>query len=278
MAADVSLTATAGLLILVPNGIRHSQSTGALTEWDVWLGACLLNELRLSASVAAVVTLNFYCGINDSSGLIVTGGTSAFTERFRVSLATDGPSTMFGTLGGLVDPFAAGSVVGAGTLLISPQVTALRKIRATEVIGIPANGQLRFPMGGISVPTGLIITASIASITGRVQAEADFVPHVSGAYRKKMRGAVRGQATAGGAATLTDAVANWAVNQFANSTPNPTEVLITKGTGAGQTRTITSNTQNVLTVPAWTTQPDATSGYEIRTGSLQGQIPPFIAA
>src|SRR5438445_74978 len=39
---------------------------------------------------------------------------------------------------------------------------------------------------------------------------------------------------------------------------------ITAGTGAGQTRTVSSNTKNTLTVsPAWTTTPDGTSKYVI---------------
>src|SRR3989442_975967 len=41
-------------------------------------------------------------------------------------------------------------------------------------------------------------------------------------------------------------------------------VTITAGTGAGQTRTVSSNTTNALTVsPAWTTTPDGTSQYDI---------------
>mgnify|MGYP006995906754 FL=1 len=40
-------------------------------------------------------------------------------------------------------------------------------------------------------------------------------------------------------------------------------VRIVSGTGIGQTRTISSNTTNTLTVPAWTVTPDATSTYEI---------------
>lgn len=68
-----------------------------------------------------------------------------------------------------------------------------------------------------------------------------------------------GTASAGGASTLTNAAKNWAVNQWANY-----QVRITGGTGAGQIRTIASNTATVLTVSAaWTTNPDATSTYAI---------------
>jgi hypothetical protein len=68
-----------------------------------------------------------------------------------------------------------------------------------------------------------------------------------------------GTATAGGASTLTDTSKNWTVNQWANY-----QVRIVSGTGAGQIRTIASNTNTVLTVSvAWTIQPTAGSTYSI---------------
>lgn len=68
-----------------------------------------------------------------------------------------------------------------------------------------------------------------------------------------------GTATAGGATTLTNSAKNWTTNQWTNS-----QVRIVSGTGAGQIRTIASNTGTVLTVSsAWATNPDATSVYSI---------------
>lgn len=68
-----------------------------------------------------------------------------------------------------------------------------------------------------------------------------------------------GTATAGAAATLTNSGKAWATNQWANY-----QVRIVSGTGAGQIRTINSNTGTVLTVSAnWATNPDATSVYVI---------------
>lgn len=68
-----------------------------------------------------------------------------------------------------------------------------------------------------------------------------------------------GTATSGGASTLTLSTANWAVNQWTNA-----QIRITSGTGAGQIRTIASNTATVITVSAaWTTAPDATSVFAI---------------
>lgn len=66
-------------------------------------------------------------------------------------------------------------------------------------------------------------------------------------------------ATAGAGTTLTDSAQAWTTNQWATGT-----VTILSGTGAGQTRTISSNTGTVLTVSAaWTTNPDATSVYSL---------------
>jgi hypothetical protein len=68
-----------------------------------------------------------------------------------------------------------------------------------------------------------------------------------------------GTATAGGANTLTDGGAAWTVDAFIGCL-----VTITSGTGAGQTRTIASNTATVLTTTTnWVSNPDATSVYEI---------------
>lgn len=59
--------------------------------------------------------------------------------------------------------------------------------------------------------------------------------------------------------TLNNTGKNWTVNQWTNF-----QVQIISGTGAGQVRTISSNTATALTVSAaWTITPDATSVYGI---------------
>ena len=67
-----------------------------------------------------------------------------------------------------------------------------------------------------------------------------------------------GTATSATGTTLVNSAKTWTVNHWANS-----QVRITAGTGAGQVRSITSNTATTLTVPTWTTTPDATSVYAI---------------
>jgi len=79
---------------------------------------------------------------------------------------------------------------------------------------------------------------------------------------------VTGTATAGGASTLTNGAKTWTVNQWTNF-----QVRITAGTGAGQVRTIASNTGTVLTTSAaWTIVPDATSVYAIETNQDHGYL------
>lgn len=72
-----------------------------------------------------------------------------------------------------------------------------------------------------------------------------------------------GTATSGGATTLTNAGKSWGTNMWANY-----QIRITGGTGAGQIRTIASNTGTVITVSAaWDINPDATSTYSIEGNS-----------
>jgi hypothetical protein len=67
-----------------------------------------------------------------------------------------------------------------------------------------------------------------------------------------------GTATSATSTTLVNSSKTWTTNQWTNY-----QVRIVSGTGAGQIRTISSNTGTTLTVPAWTTTPDATSAYSI---------------
>ncbi|MFH1226845.1 MAG: hypothetical protein V1701_02940 [Planctomycetota bacterium] len=80
------------------------------------------------------------------------------------------------------------------------------------------------------------------------------------AFRRVLEPSVEtGQATAGGALTLTDASKNWPVDAWQDLI-----IEITEGTGKGQIRKVVSNTATVITVDAaWVTIPDATSHYRI---------------
>jgi hypothetical protein len=69
-----------------------------------------------------------------------------------------------------------------------------------------------------------------------------------------------GTATSGAAATLTDSGKSWTTNAFAGY-----KVELLTGTGAGQVRTVVSNTGTVLTVtPNWSTNPAAATTYSVQ--------------
>lgn len=68
-----------------------------------------------------------------------------------------------------------------------------------------------------------------------------------------------GQATAATANTLTDASKGWTTNQWAGY-----QAVLTGGTGAGDVKTIGSNTGTQITVSSnWATTPDSTTTYKI---------------
>lgn len=68
-----------------------------------------------------------------------------------------------------------------------------------------------------------------------------------------------GTATSGTSTTLVNSAKTWTSNQWINY-----QIRITSGTGAGQVRTITSNTSTSIGITVvWTTIPDATSQYVI---------------
>jgi hypothetical protein len=73
-----------------------------------------------------------------------------------------------------------------------------------------------------------------------------------------------GSRTSGGSTTFFDDTKEWATDQWKNG-----NIRITAGTGAGQVRTISSNSANQLNLSAaWTTIPSDDSRYEIRNKKL----------
>jgi len=85
----------------------------------------------------------------------------------------------------------------------------------------------------------------------------------TGIREQKERGAAQDSGTADGdyaTTTLSDSSKAWTVNEFAGY-----YVRLVYGTGAGQMSLIASNTATKLTFAAITTQPDATTKYEIST-------------
>jgi hypothetical protein len=88
--------------------------------------------------------------------------------------------------------------------------------------------------------------------------------HFDELFKSRYAPYVNSTATSGGATTLTDTTQAWVTNQWTNF-----NLRIISGTGAGQTRIITSNTATVATISlAWTTNPNATSVYAIENPAI----------
>lgn len=175
--------ATASSIVLFPNGARNANTGG---DRDVWLGSCLIQELRLSASATIIATVTIYNGIDTVAGpnVVVRGGTGV-TERHRVQpVAGTDP---VGTLGGVVDPI---HTTNAAAISLTTQITN-QQVASTFSAGLAAGTAFRSLLD-FGIPLGATIRVEFAATgTGTFSASCDFVPWVSGSYRKRAKSAVQ---------------------------------------------------------------------------------------
>lgn len=106
--------------------------------------------------------------------------------------------------------------------------------------------------------TNTWVTLAHAGLPGSIATDSKLIntPSWLNADYKKF---ATGTATSATGTTLVNSAKAWATNQFRDAF----QLRIESGTGAGQIRIVSSNTGQTLTVPTWTTQPDATSVYSI---------------
>lgn len=90
--------------------------------------------------------------------------------------------------------------------------------------------------------------------TGLPPGSPAFFPYWDG-----YRAVAWGTASSATGTTMSVAGTPWTPSAFVGF-----DVYIVSGTGSGQTRTISANTNNQITVPTWSVTPDATSKFEIR--------------
>ena len=191
-----------------------------------------------SAATATSITTN-YTSARDLERYVlrITGGTGAGQERV-VSYNTIGANAVFT----ITEPWD-----------VQPDATSTWVLRTGRYYVFASSGASNVPSFRYFDVASLSWT--VLSVVGLPAAwtpnAAMCAPHCSVF--------ATGTATAGGASTLTNAAKSWLTNQWSNQ-----QVRITAGTGAGQTRTIASNTATTLTVTSpWTQQPDSSSIYEI---------------
>lgn len=190
-----------------------------------------------SAATSTSITTNF-TSIRSLRGCVIrlTGGTGAGQERV-IAPHNIGTNTVFNvTLPWTTNPDATTTweVRSGRFYFLNGGTVAAAQWRVYDVATNTWSS-----LGTTGLPSGFATDANMVSQQGE--------PWVAGT------------ATSGGANTLTNSEKSWATNQWANA-----QVRITRGTGAGQVRTIASNTATVLTVSSnWSVNPDATSEYVI---------------
>lgn len=166
-----------------------------------------------------------------------------------------------GTNAGYEGTIASNQMGASSAITVTPP--AASAWTASSVLEV-YSGSLWYFNGGTTigfsvydVATNTWAAKSVTGVTAPFPTSAKLIgtPADDGAFAS-------GTATAGSSTTLTQASANWQtapINVWANY-----RVRITGGTGAGQSRVISSHTATVLTVAsAWTTNPDSTSTFVI---------------
>ena len=200
------------------------------------------------------------------AGLTATGGTTttiATNQPLAIDLRGYSVHIVSGPNAGLTLPIERNTVGANATITVAAQASAFSASTVYRLLT-----PVWYAVGAGAVAAGSFRKYDLATNTWTTLAQVN-LPATIGTdsvlvTTPSWQGSgfapfATGTATAGAASTLTNSAKNWAVNQWANY-----QVRITDGTGAGQIRTIASNTATALTVgAAWTTAPDATSVYAI---------------
>lgn len=233
-------------------------------------GAGTITLTLTNAAPTAILNTHTF-RISSGRFYVMNGGTIAAgifkvfdvaTQAWQASLGTTNLPATFATDGKLVIAYNFSGAIDTGTSTGANTTLTLNQSTKAWVPNQFASGQQNWQIRILS-GTGIGQIRNIISNTATVltvDSVWTVLPDNTSVYSIET-GEIQaaGLATAGAATTLTNGIKNWTVNQWTNY-----QVRITGGTGIGQVRTIASNTATILTVSvAWTTNPDATSKYEI---------------
>lgn len=274
--ANAPVTLTAGMFIsqndsIEQNALLVSSNTGA------WLYSVAEDGWTALPSPALAGTFGAgACGVshNWSTGSTITAQTLGVTSGTTSTIVTN--QTLARDLRGFSVHIVSGPNAGETKVIASNTVGANATITFTSASGSAFSNLNTFRLmtprwyvlGAGTLAAGSFRVYDLATNTwtslsntglpatwgteGRLVA----TPSWSGTNYNAF---TTGTATAGGASTITNTAKNWTTNQWTNY-----QIRLTGGTGAGQIRTIASNTATVITVgTAWTTAPDATTSYSI---------------
>jgi hypothetical protein len=218
------------------------------------------------AAGAAGVASAFGAGAAVASSLTATGGTTSTivtNQTLARSLAGYKIHILSGPNAGATLDIVSNTVGTNATITVATQASAFTASTVYRLCmpvwyvlgsGTLASGSFK----KYDFATNTWVTLQHTGLPGTVSTDGKLISTPS-FLNNDYKAFATGTATAGGASTLTNSGKAWATNQWANS-----QIRIVSGTGAGQIRTIASNTGTVITTSAaWTTQPDATSVYNI---------------
>ena len=200
-----------------------------------------------------------------AASLTATGGTTSTiitNQTLARSLAGYSIHILSGPNAGVTLPIVSNTIGATATITVAVQASAFTASTVYRLCtpvwyvlgsGTLASGSFRKYDFATNTWTTLVNTGLPASIAtdGKLISTPSWLNTDYKAF-------ATGTATSATGTTLVNSAKTWTTNQWANY-----QVRIVSGTGAGQIRSITSNTGTTLTVPTWTTTPDATSEYQI---------------
>lgn len=207
-------------------------------------------------SIGAATGLQFLSATSGTTSTIVTNQTLARDLRgYRIQI-------MAGPNAGLTLPIVSNTVTTNATITVATQASAFDSTTRFRLLT-----PVWYVVGASTLAAGSFRKYDFATNTWTTLAQANLPATIStdstltatpSFHGTAYVSFATGTATSATGTTLVNSAKTWTVNQWANS-----QVRITAGTGAGQVRSITSNTGTTLTVPTWTITPDATSQYSI---------------
>jgi hypothetical protein len=214
------------------------------------------------------------CGVASATSTGTTVGASTLTATGGTTSTITTNQTLARDLRGYSIHIASGPNAGLTLPIISNTIGANGVITvATQASAFSASTTYRlltpvfYVLGAGALAAGIFRKYDLATNTWTTLAQTNLPATISTDSRllstpswldTQYVAFSNGTTSSATGTTLVDTTKSWTVNGYANF-----QVRIVSGTGAGQVRSITSNTATTLTVPTWTITPDATSVYQI---------------
>jgi hypothetical protein len=218
------------------------------------------------AAGASGVASSFGAGTAVASSLTATGGTTSTiitNQTLARSLAGYSVHILSGPNAGVTLPIVSNTVGANATITVATQASAFTSSTVYRLCtpvwyvvgsGTIASGSFK----KYDFATNTWVTLQHTGLPASLASDGKLISTPSW-LNTDYKAFATGTATSATATTLVNSGKAWATNQFRDAY----QVRIVSGTGAGQVRSIASNTGTTLTVATWTTTPDATSVYSI---------------